>query len=410
MEKIEVMSKRILIVAQNFHPEFFKSTDIAVELSKRGYTIDVLTGIPNYPEGHFFNGYGVFKRRIESIHGAKVYRAFQIPRGSKPGAIRLSLNYLSFAICATLWVLFFFIFKRRYDAIVVHQTSPITQAIPAIILGKLRRIKVYTWVLDIWPDSVMAFLSRPRQVIFKPLNALTEWVYRNSSKILISSPGFRKLVNRYNDYDSKIYYFPNWCEDIAMMEDKPVPQLQGNLKIVMAGNISDATGMEGVVEVMKITRSNPDIRWYFIGGGNRVEWLRESVEQNNLHECCEVLGRYPFDAMASFYRQADIMFISLKPTTYPHLSNTVPARLQSYMAAGKPVVGMIGEGASQLIDSAACGLTVEAGDIEGCAEMILNIANNVEQLKKWGDNARRYYLDNFTKEQCITNLEHLLFD
>ena len=398
------MAKRVLLVAQNFYPEFFKSNDIASNLVARGYKVDVLAGIPNYPEGVFYKGYGIFRRRVDDYNGAKVYRVYQIPRGRKPGAMRLSLNYLSFAFCSTFWVLFFLIFKRRYDAIVVHQTSPITQAWPALLLGRLRRTPIYTWVLDIWPDSVMAFMSKPRKIISAPLNWFTNRVYRRSRRILISSPMFRELVNRDHNYDNKIVYYPNWCEDILSMEDREVPKLDDGFRIMMAGNLSDATGLEGVVEVIKRTRVNSSIKWTFVGGGNREAWLRETIQREGLTDCCSVLGRYPFECMASLYKQADIMFISLKPTTYNHLNATIPARLQSYIAAGKPIVGMIGEGVTKLVDEINCGRCVEAGDVEGCAKLILQLADNTAQLKAWGENARRYYVEHYTRERCIDNL------
>ena len=295
------MPKRVLIVAQNFYPEFFKSNDIASELVERGYEVDVLAGIPNYPEGKFYNGYGVFSRRTEEYKGARVYRAFQIPRGQRPGAVRLSLNYISWAICATFWILFYFVFKHRYDAIIVHQTSPITQAWPALLLGALHRSPIYTWVLDIWPDSVTGFLHKPNKLIEAPLRWFTNLVYRRSKRILVSSPGFRELVNRDADYNDKIINFPNWCDDILAMSLKEIPLLPKGFKVMMAGNMSDATGLEDVVEVMKRTAHNPNIVWVFVGGGNRVEWLKQRVKEENLERCCAIVGRYPFDYMASFY-------------------------------------------------------------------------------------------------------------
>ncbi len=402
------MGKRILLVAQNFHPEFFKSNDIATELAARGYKVDVLTGIPNYPEGVFYKGYGIFRKRVTDYNGARVYRVFQLPRGRRPGSLRLSLNYLSFAFCATFWVLFFFVFKSRYDAIFVHQTSPITQAWPALLLGRLRRTPIYTWVLDIWPDSVLAFMSKPRDFVSAPLKWFTNKVYRRSERILISSPGFRKLVNRDANYDSKIIYFPNWCEDILHMEHRPIKALPEGFRIMMAGNLSDATGLEGVVEVIKRTAVNPRIKWIFVGGGNREEWLRNTIASNNLTEYCEVVGRHPFEDMPAYYSLADIMFISLKATSYQHLEQTIPARLQSYIAAGKPVVGMIGEGVTALIKEIDCGICIEAGDYEACAKSILNIVDNPSQIAKWSSNARRYYESHYTKSHCIDNLETII--
>lgn len=404
------MKGRILLVAQNFYPEFFKSNDIATELVARGYDIDVLAGIPNYPEGVYYKDYGIFRRRIDSYNGAKVYRVLQVPRGRKPGSMRLSINYLSFAIFSTFWVLFYFVFKRRYDAIIVHQTSPITQAWPALLLGALHRTPIYTWVLDIWPDSVLAFLSKPHKFVSRPLSWFTNLVYRRSKRILISSPGFRKLVNRDADYDDKIIYYPNWCEDMLNMESMPIKELPKGFRIMMAGNLSDATGLDGVVEVIKRTKVNPNIKWIFVGGGNREVWLRDTVAKNNLSECCEVMGRFPFEYMPSLYRLANVMFISLKATEYQHLEQTIPARLQSYIAAGKPVVGMIGEGVTELIKDIDCGLCVAAGDIEACAKVILDIAANTSQLDKWSRNARRYFMENYTKSHCIDNLIKVISD
>lgn len=404
------MDKRVLLVAQNFYPEFFKSNDIASELVARGYTVDVLTGIPNYPEGVFYKGYGIFSRRVDTYNGAKVYRAYQIPRGAKPGALRLSLNYLSFALCSTFWVLFFFVFKRRYDAIIVHQTSPITQAWPALVLKFLRRTPIYTWVLDIWPDSVSAFMSRPRKVVSEPLRWFTNLVYKHSKRILISSPGFRQLVNRDADYNEKIIDFPNWCEDMLGMPRPEIPALPDGFRVMMAGNLSDATGLDGVVEVIKRTAINPRIKWIFVGGGNREAWLRERIAEEGLTECCSVMGRFPFECMPSFYDKADVMFISLKATNYQHLEQTIPARLQSYIAASKPVVGMIGEGVTKLIEEIGCGVCVTTGDYDKCAKVILQIAENPSQTTAWSENARNYYIKHYTKDRCISHLETIISD
>jgi len=138
---------RVLIITQNFFPEEFKANDIAFELVKRGYKVDALVGIPNYPKGKFFSGYGLFKRRIETINGVRIYRSFQISRG-QDNKIRLLLNYLSFLISSIGNVLFLSFFKK-YDLVIVQQTSPITQAIPAFVIKKIQGIPVYMWVLDI---------------------------------------------------------------------------------------------------------------------------------------------------------------------------------------------------------------------------------------------------------------------
>lgn len=402
------MSKRVLLVAQNFYPEFFKSNDIASELVTRGYDVDVLTGIPNYPEGVFPKGYGVFKRRIDDYKGAKVYRVFQIPRGRRATGVRLAINYLSFAFCSTFWVLFFFLFKKKYDAIIIHQTSPVTQAWPGILLGKLRRIPIYTWVLDIWPDSVLATIHSDNALIKKPLDWFTDWMYRNSTKILISSPGFKELVNRNGDYSDKIVYFPNWSDDIGSMPAKDVSLNLNGFVIMLAGNISHAQGISDTVKAIEELRGYSDIYWVFVGGGAEQQWLKNYVVSNSLENNVFVVGRYPFEYMSAFYAKANVMLLTLTHTTYPHLNATIPARLQSYMSAGKPIVGMAGDGVKTLINDNNCGLMANAGDYKSFANNILWLRDNPSQLEEMGKNARSTYEKQYTLKYCIDNLEAII--
>ena len=402
------MSKRVLLVAQNFYPEFFKSNDIASELVARGYDVDVLTGIPNYPEGVFPKGYGIFKKRVDNYKGATVYRAFQIPRGRKASGVRLAINYLSFAFCSTFWILFFFLFKKRYDAIVIHQTSPVTQSWAGILLGKIKRIPIYTWVLDIWPDSVLGTIQSDNILIKKPLDIYTDWMYRNSTKILISSPGFKELVNRNADYSNKIIYFPNWSEDIASMPIKDTPLHLNGFVIMLAGNISHAQGISDIVKAIEVLKKHRDIYWVFVGGGAEQQWLKEYVKDNGVDNNVFVVGRYPFEYMSAFYAKANVMLLTLKHTSYPHLNATIPARLQSYMSAGKPIVGMAGDGVKTLINDNKCGLIADAGDYLSLADNILHLYNNPVELIEMGKNARTLYEEQYTLKHCLDNLESII--
>ena len=398
----------ILIVSQNFYPEFFKSNDLASELYNKGNIVDVLTGIPNYPEGRYYKGYGLFRRRVDQYKGATVYRVAQVSRGTKGSLIRLSLNYLSFCFLSTLWILCYFVFKKRYDAIIIHQTSPITQACPGIILGKLRRIPVFTWVLDIWPDSVLSTLNSEKRAIKKPLDALTDWVYRNSKKILISSPGFKDLVSRNHDYSEKIVYFPNWSEDVSKQSNQEVYKLPSGFNIMLAGNIADGQGIEHVVKAIKFLMDYKDIHWVFLGGGAKLDWLKNSIVENNLVSAVTILGKQPFEHMKSYFDQATVMLITLKKSICPHLNATIPARIQSYLSASKPIVGMAGEGVKQMIESNQCGLIANSDDYIQLANNILDLYHNPNLIADMGQNSRRLYLSLFTMEKCITNLENVI--
>ena len=399
--------KRILLVTQNFYPEFFKSNDIASDLVEKGFEVNVLTGIPNYPEGVFPKGYGVFRRRVDVYNGARVYRAYQIPRGKKATSIRLSINYLSFVFTSTFWVLFFFVFKRRYDAIIVHQTSPVTQAWPAILLGKIKRIPIYTWVLDIWPDSVLSTINSDNKLIKKPLDWFTDLMYRSSSKILISSPGFKDLVNRNADYSDKIVYFPNWSEDIASMPLQTIPSLPKGFTIMMAGNIADGQGVSDVVLAIEELKKYPDINWVFVGGGALLQWLKDYIAEHSLGTVY-VLGRYPFVCMSAFYSVADVMLLTLKRSICPHLNATIPARVQSYLSAGKPIVGMAGDGVQALVNNHQCGLISPSGDYKSLAKNILRLYQDRHIIEDMGRKSRALFEQYYTRGVCIDNLVEII--
>lgn len=399
---------RILLVSQNFYPENFKSNDIAFDLARRGHDVSVLAAIPNYPEGVYYKGYGVFKRRVETVDGVKIYRALLSPRGKKPTSKSLSLNYLTYAFFATMWVLFFFAWKRKFDAIIVHQTSPITQAIPAVVLGMLRKTKVYTWVLDIWPDSAMSRFSSRKGAAWRILNSITNWVYRNSYKILISSKPFTELVNRDADYTDKIVYFPNWCDDVLKMPMVEVPELPKGFVVMMAGNLGNGIGAESVVELVEKLKDTPEVKFVFVGGGSKTEEMKAAFDSKGLTNAY-MLGRVPFEMIPALYSAADAMLLTLRKTDLPHLTATVPARVQSYMAAGKPILGMIDGGAAELISEMECGYCSAAGDADALAEYIKDIAQNGQDtLRKMGENGRSAYERYFVKDMCIENLENIL--
>ena len=406
------MSKRLLIVTQYIYPETFKSSELAFELANRGYKVDVLCGIPNYPDGHYFNGYGIFSKRIENKNDVTFYRCFQTPRKLLPGFIGMSVNYVTFAICATFWVFFYFAWKKRYDAIITHEPSPITQLIPAIFLGKIRKVKVYSWIMDIWPDSVVSSIGETKwtRILKKLLNAVTNWTYSGSDKLLITSKGMEELINRDADYSHKIIYYPNWSDDLKKMPIEKIPELPDGYRIMMAGNIADGLGIDSLVALLYEMNDTPEAKFIFVGGGNLQKQMEDECKRKGLNNVY-FMGKQPYSKMPAFYTKADAMLLTLKPTTLPHLGVTVPARLQGYMAGGKPVLAMIGKGASDLIKEADCGYAVPAGEYKALASYIKNtILKNRDAFAKKGENGRMYYEQHFMKEECISNLEKIMFE
>jgi glycosyltransferase involved in cell wall biosynthesis len=396
---------RILIVTPHFFPENFKCNDMAFELKRRGHEVSVMTAIPDYPKGTFFEGYGILKKRREIVNGVIIHRSLIVPRGNG-SSLRLTLNYLSYTFFATIKSLWFGI-AHKYDTIIVHETSPIMVGIPAVIIKKMQRISLHFWVLDLWPESLSAAGGINRKCILKPFEKLTEWLYDNSDTILIGSKGYRKSITQKGDYSEKIQYYPNWVETTLISSQKEdVPRLPEGFNVVIAGNMGDAQDIPHVLEAVTYLK-NKAINIVFIGNGRKLEYVETYVRQNKLQDRVYCLGQFPLSAMPSLFEQADVLFMALK--NVPIFSITVPSRLQAYMSAGKPVVAMINGDGADLIKEADCGWSVNAEDSAALAELLDRVSTmESSYLISKGMNGKLYSQMHFEFNKCIDELEALI--
>ena len=398
---------KILIVTQYYFPENFKSNDLSFELQKRGHDVTVLTGLPNYPEGKLYEGYGIFKNRKQVINGVKITRSLLFLRG-KGGGVRLFLNYFSFAFFASVRA-FFGSFSSKYDAIIVHEPSPITQYYPAFLLNKLQKTPVYFWVMDLWPESLETAGGIKNKLVLNIFRKMVISFYKNSKKILITSKGFRKSILEKGDFNDKIVYFPNWAEDTISEGDKnyEIPELPTGFKIMFAGNVGEAQDLDHVMKAALELKDQKEIKWIIVGDGRKMPFVQDFIETHHLQETVFTVGRFPVEAMASFFDKADTMLVSLKND--PIFNLTVPAKVQAYMSASKPIIAMLnGEGAENILE-ADCGVAVNAGDYKKLAETVKEFSTfSDEKIRKLGENSRNYYLENFRLQECISNLEHIL--
>lgn len=398
---------KILIVTQYFYPENFKSNDMAFELKKRGHQVTVLTGIPNYPEGVFFRNYGIFSNRNEIINGVKVVRALLIPRGDAKG-IKLPLNYFSWAFFASIKA-FFLGLSNKYDVVIVHEPSPITQGFPAIVIKKMLKIPIYFWVLDLWPESLSSAGGIKNKYILTFFTSIVKYIYKNSDKILISSQGFKKSICEKGNFENKLIYFPNWAEDSIFdgNKDIEIPELPEGFKIIFAGNIGASQDMKNLMSAALLLRVYNNIKIIILGDGREKSFVENFIKENDLEKTVFLLGKFPVEYMASFFSKADGLLVTLKDEAIFNI--TVPAKVQAYMSSKKPILAMInGEGAN-LINEVNCGIAVPAGDFKSLSNAILNLYNMpIETKNIMGKNGFDFYCKNFQLQSCINNLETII--
>lgn len=397
--------KKILIVSQYFDPETFKVNDIAYYLSSKGYEVDVIAGIPNYPKGRYFDGYGLFRKRRETKNGVRIYRTFQTPRGKASG-ILLSLNYLSFAFFASI-VAFFKALFNNYDAVFVHETSPVTQGIPAVLVKRFKRIPLYFWVLDLWPESLEAAGGIHNKHVLGMFTRLVRHIYKHSDKILISSNGFRESILQKGDFADKIIYFPNWGEDVFKSESTAIlPPLPSGFRVVFAGNIGSAQDFPAIMQAALENKEQTNIQWIIAGDGREKSWVDDFISKNHLESTVTMLGRLPLESMPALFSQADVLLVALKDE--PIFALTLPAKVQAYMASGKPIVAMLNGEGPDVIKNADCGYSVNSGDSHALAVLLRDLTGRKKELAEKGLNGKTFFDKHFSKEHCLENLINIL--
>lgn len=396
---------KLLIFTNHFYPESFRVNDIAFDRAQRGDEVTVLTGIPDYPEGHFHKGYSFFKKRIEYVNGVKVVHVPLIPRGNG-NKIRMVLNYASS-------VFFFFFYGwyqalfHKYDAVFVHDTSPAFISLPAITVSKVQKIPLYHWILDMWPESLTAGGIQGGK-IYSYILKMMKRIYKRDTEILITSHGFKSLLMERGVPEEKITYLPNWNDDaISDVDESVLPSLPDGFIIMFAGNLGFAQNMENLLAAANELKDQKDIHWVFVGDGRKKPWMDEYVQEHQLEDTVHLLGRYPIETMGVFFKKADVMLVALNDVLVFNL--TLPAKVQAYMAAGKPILASLcGEGAD-IIRDANCGWSVPSNDYKALAALVSEIAKkDKDELATLGQNARTYYEQNFTRERCMDIIDNTL--
>jgi glycosyltransferase involved in cell wall biosynthesis len=396
----------VLVVTQYFWPENFPINDFAVGLRRKGHDVSVLTGMPNYPEGQFFPGYSAFPIRKEYYEGIKIVRVPMVPKGNG-NAVRMVLYYWSLALSAGL--LAPFLFRKRTDLVFVYQPSPITVGLPGLVLKLLDRVPVWIWVQDLWPETLAATGMVQSPVLLGLTEKLVRLVYSGCDRVLVQSRAFIPKIKKRGVPADRIRYLPNSADEIYQpvtvepdaQEQKLMPQ---GFRVVFAGNLGKAQDFPTILGAAQKLKSHKEIHWVILGDGTQRSWAERKVRSLGLNETVHFLGRYPAHAMPRFFSLADVLLVTLKRD--PIFALTVPSKVQSYLACGKPVIAALdGEGA-RVINEAGCGITVPAGDGDALAAAALEMYQLPKPvLEKMGQLSREYFERHFERNALLERLD-----
>lgn len=396
------MAKRVLIYTNHFHPEQFKINEIVGWLSSQENHIRVITGLPNYPSGNIIKGYSdkIYKKIL-------INRLPLIPRGNSSNFMLL-VNYLSYFISCSIFTLYIAIFKKKYDVIFVHHTSPILISIHPILYSLFHKSKKILWDLDIWPESLKAVGVVKSKFFNKLIKSIVKWIYSKYDSILVSSKPMVNLVQ--TRYNGKVIYFPNWADKVVeqnqVIKNYNFDVNTEKFNIIYTGNLGKSQNLKSLVSTIESVDNN--IHWIFVGGGRTKQEFLNELKSKDLINKTTFIDQVKIDKIPTIARSANALFLSLKKDEI--FSKTVPAKLQTYMALGKPIIGVLnGEGARLIIES-NCGLVVENYDYVELVEKINNFAHKSDfELNILGTNAKKFYNKNFNskhRKQQILKIIH----
>ncbi len=397
--------KHILVVSQYFYPETFRINDMCLEWVKRGYKVTVVTGIPNYPMGKTFKGYGITKKRHEVWNGIEIYRIPLIPRGS--GSLGMIANYLSFMVSGMLAGK---MKNIKADLVFSFEVSPMTQVMTGISFAKKLHVPHYLYVQDLWPENVITVTGIRNPLIIKPIDKMVDYIYKNSDQIFATSPSFveaicnRKVaVNR-----EKVHYWPQYAEEFYKPIDKSIAKEvaaaygipnDDSFKIIFTGNVGTAQGIDILPQTAELLK-NENIKFVIIGDGRYLEKLVSDIKSRQLEKMFIFVARQPAEKIPVLLSACDVAFISFADDELWKM--TIPAKLQSYMACGMPIIAVADGETKRIIEEAKCGWVCKMGDSRGLKKTIHEVMKiDLQEMMK---HSLCYYNNNYKKEKVISKI------
>jgi glycosyltransferase involved in cell wall biosynthesis len=397
---------RILIVSQWYLPEPATGiSGLAETLVELGHTVTVLTGFPNYPRGRLYPGYRIRAWQRETINDVKVVRVPLYPSHDE-SAIRRALNYLTFAVSAACLGRFLI---KRVDVVHVYH-PPLTACWPGWVLSVLYWVPLTLEIQDLWPDTLSATGMVKNSRTLRVIGWWAQWFYRRARAIRVISNGFGRRLGSIGIDPGKIRVIPNFAE--AVPAEMPCADVQrgavnkGMFTVMFAGNMGLAQGLETVLDAAALLKNHEDIRFALVGDGVDCQRLRKLAEQRYLANV-SFWGQKDPSEMPRIYAQADVLLVHLRDD--PLFEITVPHKVYTYMANGKPILAAIKGDTADLIRSTGSGVVCPPGEAGPLADEILKMkAMPAEELFRMGKNGQSTVREQFGRERIVRGVEAML--
>ena len=398
--------KKILVVTQHFWPENFRINDIVEGFLQDGIAVDVLCGLPNYPKGEWFPGYSAAGPFEEEWHGARLYRCKEVPRRGNT-SVNIFLNYVSWP-----WYAAHALHRLPggYNAVFCFNTSPVLMCWPAIRYAKKHHIPFTNYVLDIWPENLYSVLNVKNKALRAIAQGVSDALYKKADRLIaMSEPLQQRLCQRTGMPPQKIAVIPQYCEDFyAVPQPDAALQAQfgGRFNLVFTGTFTPAQSLETVITAVQDARSRGAdmLHLLLVGDGMSRAALEAKVKELHAEDAVTFYGSVPATDIPKFTALADALLISLSDS--PDLGLTVPGKLASYMAAGKPVLASMNGAGYTAVQESGGGLVSPACDRRALADNMLALYRMTDaERAALGAKAKAYYTAHYRRAELLKRLE-----
>lgn len=404
---------KILVICQHFWPESFRINDICDYLHDCNVDIDVLCGIPNYPKGKFYEGYSFWKNKKQLHDGVKIIRSYEIPRASNSN-FRIFMNYISFPITSIFHIPR--LLTRKYDKIFIYQLSPVMMAIAGIIIGKIKRTEIIMYVLDLWPENLYSVLNIKNRFLRALVKNISHWHYRQADKLIVLSDKMQeKIINITGFSKKKVIVLPQACEKIyetSTLDKQLSSKFSKGFNIVYTGNISPAQDFDTIVSAAKLLKESgiTDINWVIVGDGMSRKSAETSVAKAGLSKIFFFEGQKPITDIPKYNAVANLLIGGLVKSDL--LEATIPAKVMSYLASGKPIVlAMDGEVQELVNNKIKCGFAGPASDADALSENIKKMYRMpAVERRKMGEKGQAYHFKYFERNIILDKLYKHIFN
>ena len=390
---------KLTIFSQHFWPENFRINDLADKLKSIGFKVNVFTAKPNYPVGIIPAKYKSFLPIKDNFRGIDIIR-FPIVQRGNANFISLTMNYISFIVSSTI---FSFFYKKKFgNFFFVYATSPILQAIPVVILRKLFNIKLVLWVQDLWPYNLSDTGYIKNSFFLKIIDCLVNKIYDSSDLILCQSEAFSKVIKKKTNSKIKILHNPsNYNFNFRPKQKKFF------FDIYYTGNLGRGQNFGNILKAFASKQvSNLNIRLIIFGSGKNFHEMKKEIKKMNSKNIILQKAVSP-ERLKKIMFHADCFILKLNNGI--GLSKTIPAKFQTYLSFGKPIISINNGAVTQIIKKYKIGLYSRTEKTKDLINILLKskkLSNN--QLNKIAKNCEKLFMKKFEINNTCKKLKKYL--